>query len=102
MDISLILTKIFLGKKWTITGTSYEGLVWLDESKKPTKKDFEKMWESVVDEEYNETNKNNRKEAYKEEADHLFFDYQRGEVDKKVWTDKVEEIRKRYPYKPHS
>lgn len=39
-----------------------------------------------------------REEAYKQEADQLFFKVQRGELDKQVWLDKVEEIRARYPY----
>lgn len=39
-----------------------------------------------------------RKEAYEEEADPLFFKWQRGEVDKQEWLNKVKEIKKRYPY----
>ena len=35
--------------------------------------------------------------AYREEADPLFFKAQRGEVDAKAWTDKVAEIRARFP-----
>lgn len=38
-----------------------------------------------------------RKQAYLEESDGLFFDYQRGEVTEKIWTDKVKEIKLRYP-----
>jgi hypothetical protein len=39
-----------------------------------------------------------RKIAYKEEADPLFFKYQRGTVTKEEWLAKVEEIKVRYPY----
>lgn len=39
----------------------------------------------------------NRRSAYALESDGLFFDYQRGEIDKKVWEDKVSEIKARYP-----
>ena len=39
-----------------------------------------------------------RAEAYSQEADPLFFKYQRGEVTKEEWEAKVEEIRTRYPY----
>lgn len=38
-----------------------------------------------------------RHEAYIEEADPLFFKYQRKECTKQVWLDKIEEIKKRYP-----
>jgi len=37
-----------------------------------------------------------RLEAYRTESDPLFFKYQRGEVEKKVWLDKVAEIKARY------
>jgi len=39
----------------------------------------------------------NRRLAYSVESDGIFFDYQRGEVDKQVWLDKISEIKLRYP-----
>jgi hypothetical protein len=39
-----------------------------------------------------------REEAYRLEADVLFFKAQRGEIEMQVWLDKVKEIRERYPY----
>ncbi len=41
---------------------------------------------------------NNRSIAYRNEADPLFFKYQRGEATKEEWEAKIEEIRTRYPY----
>ncbi len=41
--------------------------------------------------------KRKRKNAYLKEADALFYEYQRGEIDKQVWLDKVQEIKIRYP-----
>ena len=38
----------------------------------------------------------NRKQAYREESDPLFFKWQRGEIDKQVWLDKVNEIKQRW------
>lgn len=38
-----------------------------------------------------------RAEAYRFEADPLFFKWQRGEIEKEVWLDKVNEIKARYP-----
>ena len=40
-----------------------------------------------------------RAAAYANEADPLFFKWQRGEVAEQEWLDKVAEIRTRYPYK---
>jgi len=38
-----------------------------------------------------------RKSAYLNESDGLFFDYQRGEIEKSVWISKIEEIKIRFP-----
>lgn len=38
-----------------------------------------------------------RNSAYAAEADPLYFQYQRGEVDKQVWLDKIAEIKTRFP-----
>jgi len=38
-----------------------------------------------------------RKSAYINESDGLFFDFQRGEIEKSVWIAKVEEIKTRFP-----
>lgn len=39
-----------------------------------------------------------REYSYKTESDALFMKWQRGEIEKQVWLDKVEEIRNRFPY----
>lgn len=41
-----------------------------------------------------------RKAAYQEEADPIFFMVQRGEAAAEEWTAKVAEIKARYPYPP--
>jgi len=37
-----------------------------------------------------------RSDAYRNESDPLFFKYQRDEIEKQVWLDKVSEIKARY------
>lgn len=39
-----------------------------------------------------------REYFYKEEADPLFLEWQRGEIEKQVWLDKIAEIKSRFPY----
>lgn len=39
----------------------------------------------------------NRRNAYRDESDPLFFDYQRGEKTKEEWMAKIAEIKSRYP-----
>jgi hypothetical protein len=38
----------------------------------------------------------NKKEAYREESDPLFFKWQRGEATQQEWLDKVNEIKQRW------
>jgi hypothetical protein len=44
-----------------------------------------------------ESNKQARSQAYREESDPLFFKAERGETTREEWLAKVEEIRSRYP-----
>lgn len=44
------------------------------------------------------TSEISRRVAYREESDSLFFKWQRGEIEKQEWLDKVQEIRERFPY----
>jgi hypothetical protein len=53
MNISEILEKKFLGLEWSISNNEYENFVWLDETKKPTKKQLETMWLEIEEEKLN-------------------------------------------------
>ena len=50
-------------------------------------------------EEYNLIQKELRQDAYTKITDPLFFKYQRGEIEKQEWLDKIEEIKQQYAYK---
>lgn len=45
----------------------------------------------------NEANKQLRANAYKEESDPIFFQWQRGSKTQQDWLDKIAEINARYP-----
>lgn len=47
MDYSLILFKKFPDAQWLLEGDDYEGLVWLSETDKPSKKTLDDLWETV-------------------------------------------------------
>lgn len=63
----------------------------------------EAEWTAWVEETWNadqptqEEIDNMRRTAYTEEADPLYFKWQRGEGTEQAWLDKVAEIRSRYP-----
>jgi hypothetical protein len=47
MDYAIILSNKYKGSQWTLDGDSYEGLNWLSDTPKPTKKQLEDLWPSV-------------------------------------------------------
>jgi hypothetical protein len=47
IDYTLILSKNYVGKQWTLVGYEYDGLQWLDESPKPTQAELDALWEST-------------------------------------------------------
>jgi hypothetical protein len=50
MDITIILATKYQGSEWTLNGDSYEGLTWLSDTPKPTKKQLEDLWPTVQSE----------------------------------------------------
>lgn len=50
VDYSLILSKKFPGKQWVLDGDNYDGLTWLDDSPKPSKKILDDLWDVVLNE----------------------------------------------------
>ena len=56
MDYAAILTRKFKAN-WALDGDNYEGLIWLDESEKPTKELLESYWKEVKKEIDNEAAK---------------------------------------------
>ena len=47
MDYSIILSTKYQGSEWTLNGDLYEGLTWLSDTPKPTKKALEDLWPEV-------------------------------------------------------
>jgi hypothetical protein len=48
MDITIILSTKFVGSEWSLNGNDYEGLTWLSDTPKPTKKQLEDLWPTVL------------------------------------------------------
>jgi hypothetical protein len=99
MNIAMILNKIRPGAVWSMNNNQYEKLEWFDKnSSKPSYTEVEEAWPEVEAGLENEKTKGLRRDAYQLESDPLFFEYQRGDIEKQVWLDKVQEIKDRYPY----
>ena len=98
MDIANVLTDKYPGAQWSLDGDDYEGLEWLDDSPKPTKKALEALWPEVSYARTRQAVENARAAAYARTADPLFFQYQRGEVTEAEWLAAVEAVKTAHPY----
>ena len=47
IDYSQILSQKYKGSEWTLNGDEYDGLTWLSETTKPTKKELDDLWLEV-------------------------------------------------------
>ena len=103
MDVARILNKIRPDAVWSMNDNQYEKLEWFDKNyEKPTYSEILEAWKEIEIELENERIQRLRREAYQLESDPLFFEYQRGDIEKSVWLDKVQEIKNRYPYSAFS
>ena len=50
ISYTAILNKKYAGSQWTLNGDDYEGLVWLSDTDKPTKKELDDLWPKVQSE----------------------------------------------------
>jgi hypothetical protein len=48
IDYTLILRTEYPNDEWTLNGDDYEGLTWLSETTKPSKKELDDLWEPTV------------------------------------------------------
>lgn len=98
MIIRWILEDKFPGTEWALSGDEYDGLVWLEDSPKPTKKALEQAWPEVQHNRAVTAVENARAVAYRETADPLFFQYQRGEATEQEWLAAVQAVKDAHPY----
>lgn len=71
-----------------------DGTVWLGQDDNRTYPDMK----PILAEYHRLRIERQRKAAYEQEADPLFFQYQRGDVTEQAWLDAVQSVKDRYPY----
>lgn len=98
IDYAAVLIANYSGAQWSLTNNDYDTLVWYDDTPKPTQQELDDAWPTVQYSQQRAEVENQRKAAYQQEADPLFFSYQRGETTEQEWLDKVAEIKLAYPY----
>lgn len=99
-DYPAVLNAIRPGAVWTLEGDSYDGLVWLDESPKPTRKTLDDAWPQVEHDLTVADIQQQRLARYRAEADPLYFEAARGEDDVTMadWEAKVAQIKADLPF----
>jgi hypothetical protein len=98
MDIAMILVRKYGNESWTISGNDYAGLTWFSDTPKPSKATLEKLWPEVEYEVAHEQVEQARAQAYRETADPIFFQYQRGDKTEQEWLDAVQAVKDAHPY----
>jgi hypothetical protein len=100
IDYSAILTSKYPGTNWTLDGTKYAGLTWLDETPKPTQAQLDALWPQVNYESQHEAVSNTRHKEYIKTSDPIFFEWQRGTKTQADWDNAVQAIKDANPYSP--
>jgi len=87
--------EIYVG--WSC-GDAYEDLQWPDDASlpKPTLYQLEQLYQQAAAAKQEKLNDARRAEAYRVEADPLYFKWQRGSATKEEWLAKIAEIKERF------
>jgi len=97
-DYAAVLSENYPGSLWTLDGDTYDGLTWLSDTPKPSQEELDAAWPQVQYEQQRAEIETQRRNAYTQEADPLFFSYQRGEATEQEWLDAIQDIKDRFPY----
>lgn len=100
IDYALILNANYQGTQWSLDGETYDGLIWLDETPKPSQAELDAAWPQV---DYNNqiaAVETTRRIQYEAQSDGLFFEWQRGTNTKEAWEAAVQAIKDANPYPP--
>ena len=99
MDITQILIRRYPDAEWTLNGDSYSGLTWLSEDiAKPTVEELQAEWAQVQFEVAYAKVEADRQIAYRETADPVFFEFQRGDMTEADWLGAVQAVKDAHPY----
>ena len=100
IDYSAILSANYVNDQWTLNGDTYDGLVWLSETPKPTQAELDAQWAQVDYQNQYNTVSNTRHAEYIKTSDPIFFEWQRGTKTQADWDNAVQAIKDANPYPP--
>lgn len=97
IDYSLILTKNYIGKEWSVIGNSYDGIEWKDLSPKPTKEELDSQWESIQTIVASEAYKDQRANEYPDFRDYLDGIVKGDDAQVQAYIDACLAVKAKYP-----
>jgi hypothetical protein len=97
-DYPTVLTALYPGAEWSLNGDDYAGLTWLDDSPKPTQAELDAAWPQVEWDRAYAQAQQARHAAYVEQADPVFFRWQRGQATEQDWLAAVAAVDTAHPY----
>ena len=100
IDYTAILTANYSSDQWTLNGDTYDGLVWLSDTPKPTQKELDAQWPEIDYKNQCEIVSNTRHKEYIKTSDPIFFEWQRGTKTQADWENAVQAIKDANPYPP--
>ena len=100
IDYTAILATNYVNDQWTLNGDTYDGLVWLSDTPKPTQAELDAQWAQVDYQNQYDTVSNTRHKEYIQTSDPIFFEWQRGTKTQADWDNAVQAIKDANPYPP--
>jgi hypothetical protein len=100
IDYTLILSTEYPGQQWALNGDSYDGLVWLSDTPKPTQAELDALWPQVQYDNQVAAVEQARLVAYEQQSDPIFFKWQRGDATEAEWREAVAKVKAENPYPP--
>jgi hypothetical protein len=99
-DYTAVLNANYPGSQWTLNGDTYDGLVWLSDSPKPTQAELDAAWPQVEYDNQVAAVETARLIAYEQQSDPLYFKWQRGDATEAEWRAAVAKVKADNPYPP--
>ena len=100
IDYIAILATNYADQQWTLNGDTYDGLVWLSDTPKPTQAELDAQWPAVDYKNQYTAVSQTRHAEYIKTSDPIFFEWQRGTKTQAEWEDAVQAIKDANPYPP--
>lgn len=100
IDYAAVLAANYAGSQWSLNGDTYDGLVWLDDTPKPTQAQLDAAWPQVQYQNQVAAVEQARLTAYEQQSDPVFFKWQRGDATEAEWREAVAKVKLENPYPP--